>query len=37
VIAAILERHLGLTDHQLDQIFPGLPSARSNLKEMLTA
>jgi uncharacterized protein (DUF1501 family) len=36
VLATILERHLGLTDHQLAQIFPGLPPARSNLGEMLT-
>ena len=35
VFAAILERHLGLADHQLAQIFPSLPSARSNLGEML--
>jgi uncharacterized protein (DUF1501 family) len=35
VFAAILERHLGLADHQLAQIFPGLPPARSNLGEML--
>jgi uncharacterized protein (DUF1501 family) len=37
VFAAILERHLGLADHQLAQIFPGLPPARSNLAEMLAA
>jgi uncharacterized protein (DUF1501 family) len=37
VLAAILERHFGLSDHQLAQIFPGLPPAGSNLKEMLTA
>ena len=37
VLAIILKRHLGLADRQLDQIFPGLPPARSNLKEMLTA
>jgi uncharacterized protein (DUF1501 family) len=37
VFAAILERHLGLADHQLGQIFPGLPPARSNLAEMLSA
>src|SRR5215472_17446677 len=35
VFAAILERHLGLADRELVQIFPGLPSARSNLGEML--
>ena len=37
VLAIILKRHLGLADRQLDQIFPGLPPARSNLEEMLTA
>jgi uncharacterized protein (DUF1501 family) len=37
VFAAILERHLGLADCQLAQIFPGLPPARSNLGEMLAA
>jgi uncharacterized protein (DUF1501 family) len=37
VFAAILERHLGLADRQLAQIFPGLPSAQSNLAEMLAA
>jgi uncharacterized protein (DUF1501 family) len=37
VLAIILERHLGLADLQLDQIFPGLPLVRSNLEEMLTA
>src|SRR5271166_3768120 len=37
VFATILERHLGLADHQLAQIFPGLPPARSNLAEMLAA
>lgn len=35
VLAAILERHLGLADRQLAQIFPGLPPSRSNLGEML--
>ncbi len=35
VFAAILERHLGLADRQLAQIFPNLPSVRSNLGEML--
>jgi uncharacterized protein (DUF1501 family) len=35
VFAAILERHLGLADRELAQIFPGLPLARSNLGEML--
>jgi uncharacterized protein (DUF1501 family) len=35
VFAAILERHLGLADHQLAAIFPNLPPARSNLGEML--
>jgi uncharacterized protein (DUF1501 family) len=35
VFAAILERHLGLADRHLVQIFPGLPPARSNLAEML--
>ena len=33
----VLERHLGLADRQLAQIFPGLPSAQSNLAEMLAA
>jgi uncharacterized protein (DUF1501 family) len=37
IFAAILERHLGLADRQLVQIFPGLPPARSNLGEMLAA
>ena len=37
VLAAILERHLGLADRQLAQIFPGLPPARSSLSELLTA
>ena len=37
VLAAILERHLGLGDRQLAQIFPGLPPARSNLGQMLAA
>ncbi|HEY1430276.1 MAG TPA: DUF1501 domain-containing protein, partial [Stellaceae bacterium] len=37
VFAAILERHLGLADRELAQIFPGLPPARSNLAEMLSA
>ena len=37
VLAVILERHLGLADHQLAQIFPGLPPARSNLAEMMAA
>jgi uncharacterized protein (DUF1501 family) len=36
-LAAILERHLRLGDQQLAQIFPGLPSARSNLGQMLAA
>jgi len=35
VFAAILERHLGLADRQLAQIFPGLPPSRSDLGEML--
>lgn len=35
VFAVILERHLGLADNQLAQIFPGLPPTRSNLGEML--
>jgi uncharacterized protein (DUF1501 family) len=35
VFATILERHFGLADNQLAQIFPGLPPARSNLGEML--
>lgn len=35
VFAAILERHLGLADHQVAQIFPGLPTARSDIAEML--
>jgi uncharacterized protein (DUF1501 family) len=37
VFAAILERHLGLADRQLAQIFPGLPPARSDLEDMLAA
>jgi uncharacterized protein (DUF1501 family) len=37
VLAAILERHLGLDDRQLDQVFPDLPQARSNVNEMLAA
>ena len=37
VFAVILERHLGLADRQLTQIFPGLPPAQSNLAEMLMA
>jgi uncharacterized protein (DUF1501 family) len=37
IFAAVLERHLGLDDRQLAQIFPGLPPAGSNLGEMLTA
>jgi uncharacterized protein (DUF1501 family) len=35
VLAAILERHLGLADPQLALIFPNLPPARSNIGEML--
>jgi uncharacterized protein (DUF1501 family) len=35
VFAVILERHLGLPDRQLAEIFPGLPPAQSNLAEML--
>jgi len=35
IFATILERHLGLDDRQLVQIFPGLPPARSNLSELL--
>jgi uncharacterized protein (DUF1501 family) len=37
VLAAILERHLRLDDRALVQVFPDLPPARSNLREMLTA
>ncbi len=37
VLAAILERHLGLDDRQLAQVFPGLPQVASNLGEMLAA
>ena len=37
VFATILERHLGLADDQLVQIFPGLPPARSNLADMLAS
>ena len=37
VLATVLERHLGLADRQLVQIFPGLPPTLSNLGEMLTA
>jgi uncharacterized protein (DUF1501 family) len=35
VFAAVLERHLGLADDQLAQIFPDLPPAGSNLADML--
>jgi uncharacterized protein (DUF1501 family) len=35
VFAMVLERHFGLADRQLEQIFPNLPPARSNLEEML--
>ena len=35
VLAAVLERHLGLTGEQLDRIFPGLPPARSGIERML--
>jgi uncharacterized protein (DUF1501 family) len=34
-LALVLERHLRLGDRQLTEIFPGLPSARSNLGQML--
>ena len=34
---AILERHFGLNDRQLAQVFPGLPPGRSNIGEMLAA
>jgi uncharacterized protein (DUF1501 family) len=37
VLTAILERHFGLDDRQLAQMFPGLPPAQSNLGEMLAA
>src|ERR1700746_3893336 len=37
VLAAILERHLRLDDRALMQVFPDLPPARSNLREMLAA
>jgi uncharacterized protein (DUF1501 family) len=37
VLAVILERHLGLADRQLDQVFPRLPPTPSNLHEMLPA
>jgi uncharacterized protein (DUF1501 family) len=37
VLAAILERHFGLADRQLAQIFPELPPAQSNLGGMLAA
>jgi uncharacterized protein (DUF1501 family) len=35
VVAVILERHLRLDDRQLAQVFPGLPTERSNLGELL--
>jgi uncharacterized protein (DUF1501 family) len=34
-LAAILERHLRLTDRQLTEIFPGLPLARPDLRRLL--
>src|ERR1700737_469339 len=37
VLAAILERHLHLDDRQLAQVFPSLPQAQSDLREMLAA
>ena len=37
VFAAILERHLGLADNQLAQIFPSLPPAGANVADMLAA
>jgi uncharacterized protein (DUF1501 family) len=37
VFTVILERHLRLDERQLAQVFPNLPPARSNLREMLTA
>jgi uncharacterized protein (DUF1501 family) len=37
VLTAILERHFGLDDGQLMQVFPGLPPARSNLGDILAA
>jgi uncharacterized protein (DUF1501 family) len=35
VLAAILERHLRLPDRRLAEVFPGLPTSRSNLGRML--
>ena len=35
VLAAILERHLGVDNRRLAQIFPGLPPARSDLGELI--
>ena len=35
IFAAVLERHLGLADDQLAQIFPDLPPPGSNLGEIL--
>ncbi len=35
VIAAILERHLGLSSQQLDRIFPGLPSTQPGIEQIL--
>jgi uncharacterized protein (DUF1501 family) len=35
VLAAIIERHLGVDDRRLVQIFPGLAAARSDLGEMI--
>jgi uncharacterized protein (DUF1501 family) len=36
-LAAILERHLRLGDQALEKIFPGVPSARGNFADILTA
>ena len=34
-IAALLERHMRLTDHQLDAVFPGLSPIPPELAQML--
>jgi uncharacterized protein (DUF1501 family) len=36
-LAAILGPHMGLTDRQLDLVFPGAPPAAAGLAQMLTA
>ena len=36
-LAAILERHMRLTDHQLEAVLPGVPPASSELAQILPA